>query len=35
MARIDKVNLNYTSLANAAKQIMNEDFDSKKLLGIS
>jgi hypothetical protein len=25
MARIDRINLNYTSLANAAKQVMNED----------
>ena len=32
---IEKVILSYTSLAHASKQIMNEENDAKKLLGIS
>jgi len=33
--RIDRLIVSFTSLAHAAKQVLNEDKDSKKLLGLS
>jgi hypothetical protein len=35
VSRIEKLLMSYTSLSHAAKQVMNEDKDSKKLLGLS
>jgi len=33
--RINRLIISFTSLAHAAKQVLNEDKESKKLLGIS